>query len=185
MSKRRYLLVVLVVFAAIPVLVSLLHETDPAPPLSGSMTQFTVIDKPVPAPDTVFTDGAGEKRRLTDFLGRVVLVNFWATWCAPCIKEMPSLDALQAKLGGDDFAVVTLNEDRGGAAVAKPFLDKLGTRNLALYIDDKMALMRALDVRGLPTTFLVDREGRVRARLEGVAEWNSPEAEALMRHYLQ
>ena len=113
-----------------------------------------------------------------------MLVNFWATWCAPCVREMPGLDKLQAKLGGPDFAVVAINEDRDGAKVAEPFLKKLNTPHLALYVDDKMKLMRALKVRGIPTSFLVDRTGNVVGKLEGVAEWDTPEVESLIQYYL-
>ena len=147
------------------------------------MKQFTVNEEPGPAPDVKFTNGAGEKITLAGFKGRVVLVNFWATWCAPCVKEMPSLDKLQAKLGGDDFQVVAVNEDRGGAKIAGPFLKKLGTPNLAIFVDDKMQLMRALKVRGMPTSFLLNREGGVVGKLAGIAEWDTPEAVSLISYY--
>ena len=112
-----------------------------------------------------------------------IIVDFWATWCAPCIREMPGLDKLEAKLGGPDFAVVAVNEDRGGAKFAKPFLEKLNTPNLGLYFDDNMKLMRAFGVRGMPTSFLLDRAGNVVGKLEGIAEWDTPEVEALIQYY--
>ena len=96
---------------------------------------------------------------------------------------MPSLDKLQAKLGGDDFQVVAVNEDRGGAKIAGPFLKKLGTPNLAIFVDDKMKLMRALKVRGMPTSFLLNREGVVVGKLAGIAEWDTPEAVSLISYY--
>jgi hypothetical protein len=96
---------------------------------------------------------------------------------------MPGIDKLQAKLGGKDFTVVAVNEDRGGAARAQPFLEKLGTTHLALYLDNKMAMMRAFKVRGLPTSFLLDREGRIVGNLEGIAEWDTVEVEDLIRYY--
>ena len=184
LSKRRYLLVAFIaILSGIPLFVLNAAGSDKGPPRTGWMKQFTVNEEPGPAPDVKFTNGAGEKITLADFKGRVVLVNFWATWCAPCIKEMPSLDKLQAKLGGDDFQVVAVNEDRGGAKIAGPFLKKLGTPNIAIFVDDKMKLMRALKVRGMPTSFLLNREGRVVGKLAGIAEWDTPEAVALISYY--
>jgi thiol-disulfide isomerase/thioredoxin len=154
-----------------------------APPLAGWMEQFTLNDPPRPVPGTAIRDAKGQPVRLADFKGRVVLVNFWATWCAPCIREMPSLDRLQAAMGGDRFTVLAVNEDRNGAKVAAPFLKKLGIANLAVHLDDKTALARALGVRGLPASFLIDLKGRIVGTLNGIAEWDSPEAKALIRYY--
>lgn len=155
-----------------------------SPPISGTVKQFTLIDPPGPAPYTVFYDAEDSALKLADFQGKVLLVNFWATWCAPCVREMPSLDRLQAELGGPDFAVLAINEDRGGAKVARPFMEKLGLETLTLYVDRQMALARALEVRGMPATFLIDRQGRLVGSLVGMAEWDAPEAKALIRHYI-
>ncbi len=148
------------------------------------MQQFTLNTPPLPVPETRFLDPSGKEVTLADFKGRVVLVNFWATWCAPCIRELPSLDRLQADMGGKDFTVLTINEDRTGAEVAKPFLEKHGWKNLPVNVDRRLALSRALGVHGMPTTFLIDRDGRIVGSLAGAAEWDSKEAKALIRHYL-
>ena len=171
--------------AMFPILVLQTALADKGPPRTGWMEQFTVIDNPLPAPRVPLLNGAGSQVFLSDFKGKVVLVNFWATWCAPCVREMPGIDKLQAKLGGKDFTVVAVNEDRGGVARAKPFLEKLGTTNLAIYVDSKMAMMRAFKVRGLPSSFLLDREGRIVGKLEGIAEWDTPEVEDLIRYYTE
>jgi thiol-disulfide isomerase/thioredoxin len=121
---------------------------------------------------------------LSDFAGRVVLLNLWATWCAPCVREMPTLDRLQAELGGPDFEVVALSSDRAGAAAVEPFFRTHGLSRLGVYLDPQGEATRALGTRGLPTTVLIDREGREVGRLEGVAEWDSPEAKALIRAYI-
>src|SRR3546814_1571588 len=118
------------------------------------------------------------------FRGKVILVNFWATWCAPCVEEMPSLDDLQADLGGEDFSVVAISVDRGGARVAKPFLDKLGLDRLDLYLDPVMSLARSKGVQGLPTIFLIDRDGRILCLLIGPARWDGPEAKAVLQHQI-
>jgi thiol-disulfide isomerase/thioredoxin len=184
LSKGRYLFLThIAVLAIFPVLVLQTALADKGPPRTGWMEQFTVIDNPLPAPRVPLSNGEGSQVLLSDFKGKVVLVNFWATWCAPCVREMPGIDKLQAKLGGSDFTVVAINEDRDGAARAKPFLEKLGTSHLALYVDSKMAMMRAFKVRGLPTSYLLDREGRIVGKLEGIAEWDTPEVEALIHYY--
>ena len=161
------------------------HTIADNPPLTGWMEQFSLNETPLPVPETAMQNSAGETVTLNSFRGKVLLVNFWATWCAPCIREMPSLDRLQAALGGSEFAVIAVNSDREGSKVARPFLEELGIRNLDLFIDEKMAVARALGVKGLPATFLVSTDGHVLGRLDGLAEWDSPEAAALIRHYLK
>jgi thiol-disulfide isomerase/thioredoxin len=157
-----------------------------APPLLGAFgDNFTLLDPPVPAPPETFAALDGTRVRLADFKGRVVLVNFWATWCAPCIFEMPSLDRLQAALGDRGLAVLAVSIDRGGVKVIRPFAKRLGLEHLGLYHDDKGALFQAFGVTGLPTTFLIDRRGRIVGAYPGAAEWDGPEARALIEHYLR
>ncbi len=146
----------------------------------GHMAAF--VFKPVwkPAEGFTFEDASGTERTMADWRGRVVLLNLWATWCAPCRREMPALDQLQADLGGDDFEVVALSVDRKGAEVSQKFLDEVGASNLALYIDDTSRAMFELRARGLPATFLIDREGRIIGRLIGPTEWASEDAVRLV-----
>lgn len=146
---------------------------------TGQMEKF-VVSEPSPLADITFEDASGRKRTFADFRGKVVLLNLWATWCAPCRIEMPSLDRLQATTGSDRFEVVALSIDRGGASVAKKFLDDIGAKNLSLYIESSARSMAALAVTGLPTTILIDREGRQLGRFAGHAEWDSPEAKRLI-----
>jgi thiol-disulfide isomerase/thioredoxin len=158
---------------------------DPAPPLQGAFGEnFTLLDPPVPAPGEVFTDLAGARVRIADFEGRVVLLNFWATWCAPCVREMPSLDRLQAALGDRGLSVVAVSIDRAGVKVIRPFAKRLGLARLGLYHDPKGALFRAFGVTGLPASFLIDRGGGIVGAYGGPAEWDGPEARALIEFYL-
>ncbi len=159
-------------------------DSSRPPAFRGSMESFRPDPAPQPAPEFAFTDAEGKKLSLADFHGRVVLLNLWATWCGPCVEEMPSLDRLQAKLGGGRFAVVALSVDRQGLGVVRPFLDKTHIQNLATYLDPPGAAMRAFGVRGLPTTMVIDADGRVAGRIEGMARWDSADAEALMRYYI-
>ena len=156
------------------------------PPLEGMFKDnFTLLESPVPAPQTGFFDRSGALVTLAAFRGRVVLLNFWATWCAPCIREMPALDRLQADLGDRGLAVLAVSQDRGGAKVVRPFLEKLELDNLTIYLDPAGKLGRDTGLRGLPTTLLIDRRGRLVGGLQGPAEWDSPEAALLIRYYLK
>lgn len=152
-----------------------------APAPSGGVERFRPTVPPKPLADFTFTDNEGRTLTIADFKGRVVLLNLWATWCGPCVKEMPSLDRLQGALGGDRFQVVALSTDRTAGAAVVPFYARLGIANLAVYLDPKSASLSALGPRGLPTTLLIDPEGREAARLEGGAEWDSPEMLAFLR----
>ena len=155
------------------------------PPLAGEFAHnFTLLDPPVPAPLAVFEDQAGRRVRMADFAGQVVVLNFWATWCAPCVREMPSLDRLQAELGDDGMTVVAVSLDRGGNDVVEPFAERLGLEHLGLYLDPKNTLAKAFGITGLPTTYLIDTKSRIVGAVQGSAEWDSPEAYALLRFYL-
>ncbi len=126
-----------------------------------------------------FEDADGRSRSLSDFRGKIVLLNIWATWCVPCRKEMPTLDRLQTALGGADFEVVALSIDRRMDVVRKFFAD-VGIQKLAMYLDSSAKATRQLGAVGLPTTLLVDREGREVGRLIGPAEWDSPDIAAFI-----
>ena len=148
------------------------------------MKKFEPAGDPAKAPDTVFTTEDGAERTLKDFRGKIVLVNFWATWCGPCVREMPSLERLHNKLGGVDFAVIALSEDRKGWEKITPFRKRIGLTTLPLFHDVSSKMMFATKARGLPTTLLIGRDGTELGRLTGPAEWDSDEAVALMRHYI-
>ncbi len=154
------------------------------PPLSGWMVNFTPTAAPAPPPALAFRDQAGAALDLGKFAGRIVLVNFWATWCGPCIREMPSLVRLQQRLGGAAFAVIALSQDRNGFDVITPFVAKYELGALSVFHDPKSRSALALKIRGLPTSVLFDAKGRELGRLAGQAEWDSDEAVALIEFYL-
>lgn len=153
---------------------------------AGSLPEnFVLLDEPRELAAASFGDGDGRAVSLTDFAGRVVLLNVWATWCGPCRHEMPMLDDLQARLGGEDFEVVALSIDRAGLAPVRDFFAELKLGNLRLYIDETGAAARAIGVFGLPTTLLIDRRGRELGRLVGPAAWNAPEVISYLRSMVE
>ena len=131
---------------------------------------------PIEVPPVTFKDEDSQDISLSHFLGTPVLLNLWATWCAPCIAEMPALDQLQASLPQASLTVITLSLDRGGLAEIEPFWKKTKLMSLKMYFDTTMSAGQTLSARGLPTTLLINREGREVARIEGPAEWASPES---------
>ena len=137
--------------------------------------------EPRPVPELTFFDGAGNEVSLADFRGEVVVLNLWATWCAPCRREMPSLDRLQARFGGDGLEVIALSLDRGDVARVRDFYDELAISSLAIYHDPEGRAGRELGAPGLPTTILIDRNGQEVGRLLGPAEWDSDEAIAVIK----
>ena len=133
-------------------------------------------DRPRPLLSPPFTNAAGQDLGLSDFQGRTVLLNIWATWCVPCREEMPTLDRLEARLGGENFHVLALSIDRAGFGAVRDFYTQIGIRHLQLYLADQTRAMLGFGVIGLPTTILIDTRGREVARRVGPAEWDSPAA---------
>lgn len=135
-------------------------------------------------PDVGFVDGDGRPVKLSSFRGKVVLLNVWATWCAPCREEMPALDRLQARLGGPAFEVIALSIDRDRLPAVKEFYLQTGIKELSVYVDVSGQASSELRVTGIPTTLLIDERGREIGRKIGAAEWDSPEVIALIRRHL-
>ena len=147
-------------------------------PLPAAAFNFAPSE-PKPVPELAFFDGAGNQVTFADFRGEVVVLNLWATWCAPCRREMPSLDRLQARFGGNGLEVIALSLDRGDIAKVRDFFEELGISSLAIYHDPEARRPRARRP-GLPTTVVIDRSGQEVGRLLGPAEWDSDEAIAVI-----
>ena len=142
----------------------------------GALSAFLVKPERPPAAELTFFDEQGKPHSLKEWKGQVVLVNLWASWCGPCRKEMPSLEALQRRFGSKDFEVVAISLDRGGVKVAKQFLEETQSRLLRLYVDPSAKAIENLRAIGLPVSVLIDRDGKEIGRLLGPADWSSPEA---------
>lgn len=149
----------------------------------NSLKKLTVREAPPLPPTTIFTTVDERTLKLEDLRGKIVVLNVWATWCPPCIKEMPSLDRLQALRGGADFEVITISIDRTTYEPAKFFADN-GIQNLEPWHDGSYGIPGNLQLRGYPTTVIYNKQGREIAILEGEAEWDSPEAMALVDYLL-
>lgn len=147
----------------------------------GSMKKLNFHADPQPVSNAAFqlADGAGSAT-LADYRGKYVLLNFWATWCAPCRKEMPQISELQTEFGGEQFEVLTLATGRNNPAGIVKFFEETGIDNLPRHQDPKQAVAREMAVIGLPITVIIDPEGREIARLIGDAEWNSDSAKAII-----
>ena len=158
-------------------------ENSASSPERSRLGEFIPASPPAQAPAVSFVDLAGNTVSLAEFAGKFVLVNLWATWCEPCLREMPSLERMQSRLG-DKITVVAISEDRGGNKTVEPFIDKLGLKSFKTYLDPKSDAGRAFRVEGLPTSFLIDREGRVLGRVDGAAEWDSPKLLGVLRSFL-
>jgi len=157
---------------------------DAKAPLAGSMGKFELSADRGPAPALAFKDKDNADANLDAFKGKVVLVNFWATWCIPCVKEMPSLNRLAEKLGNEKFAVVALSLDGPSRPKVEPFIKSRNLDHLQVFFDTQKKSYGALNIAVLPTTVLIDAQGREVGRLQGDAEWDTPEAEALVRHVM-
>ncbi|HEX2885382.1 TlpA disulfide reductase family protein [Vineibacter terrae] len=157
---------------------------DAKPPLAGDMTKLELQVERTAAPALAFKDKADADASLDAFRGKVVLVNFWATWCIPCVKEMPSLDRLAAKIGSEKFVVVALSLDGPSRPKVEPFIRSRKLDNLQVFFDTQKKSYGALRIAVLPTSVLFDAQGREVGRLQGDADWDTPEAEALVRHVI-
>jgi thiol-disulfide isomerase/thioredoxin len=151
-----------------------------APLARGEVAALTVAEKPFRVPELAFQGADGRRHSLQDWRGRFVLLNLWATWCVPCRKEMPALDALEGELGGQDFQVVAVNIDTRDPDKPKAWLKEAGINRLAYYADPQAQVFQDLKAAGrafgMPTTLLIDPQGCEIANLAGPAEWASDDA---------
>src|ERR1700741_5122132 len=148
------------------------HPAASAVASASDQPPFIALETPRPLPPLNFVDGDGAAATLADFHGRIVLLNVWATWGGPCRKEMPGLDRWQGKLEAPDFAVVPLSIDHRGRDAVERFYRELGLTSLGIYLDPSGSAPYAINAFGMPTTLLIDRDGRELGRMIGAAPWD-------------
>ncbi len=146
----------------------------------GEMSKLVLHSEPRDPVEAPFLTADGTETSFAAWRGKVLIVNFWATWCPPCREEMPSLDRLRAEIAGDDIDVIAINVERRGLKKAARFFEEEGLTSLEIHSDESSALPRAVGVLGYPVTIILDREGREVARMQGDAEWDAPEAKAML-----
>lgn len=146
---------------------------------------YTAQNPPAPVSGLPFIDANGDQQRLEQHLGRGVVFNFWATWCAPCVREIPQLDRLKALLKPDGIDVVTISEDRKGVPLVKKFYRVNEIKNLSVDIDEGGKVLRDSKVRGLPMTLLINAQGLEIGRVQGISEWDSKNVVAFLRRCLK
>lgn len=155
------------------------------PLAKGEVAAMAVRERPINLPELAFVSADEAQTGIADFSGQTLLVNLWATWCAPCREEMPALSELQSELGDEDFKVLAINIDTGDVAKPKAFLDEIGVANLGLYRDATMGVFNTLKKEslafGLPVTLMIGRDGCLLGAMNGPAEWASDDAKALVK----
>ena len=149
-----------------------------APPALLGIERLVTPGRPATPALALFVDGAGAEHSLADFLGTALVVNLWATWCMPCVAEMPSLAVLSGRLAGEGVTVMPLSSDRGGAEAVRAYYAAHKLVGLPVWLDPGGLAAKAWGVRGIPTTLIVDRAGHEVGRLEGGADWGSDAAHA-------
>ncbi len=159
-------------------------QAESGPPIEGQVQNFEVFPQPVETTDVTVLTKDGGKTTLNQFRGKYIVLNFWATWCGPCIRELPSLERLDAALPDDRAQVVLVSQDRAGFKQTERFLKKLDVNFPDNFVDERLKFSRALGIVSLPTTLLIGPDGKEVGRLVGHAEWDSPEALALVNWYL-
>lgn len=151
--------------------------------LQGAVKYFKLQNPHAPLPDIEFLDGGGQPVRLSQFRGKLVLLTLWATWCPYCLREMPSLNDLQAALGGPNFMVLPVSVDKGGPEIAKQFLEERSF-NLPTFSDPHSAIKTATGTRGIPYAILIDKEGREIGRIHGETNWMAGETINLIKYFM-
>lgn len=159
-------------------------STASAPAMPANYGKFIAAAQREALPEISFEDADGRAVTLGDFHGKLILLNLWATWCGPCVEEMPSLARLSKKFGPEGLAVVAVSQDRGGLNVVQKFFAEHTLTGLPIYVDKTTRTGNTLNARGLPTTILIDQSGHEIGRLEGNYDWDSAASEKLIRSYL-
>lgn len=184
MQRKRGFTIALLALAAFMLAGAPLAKADPRDYLTGEMSRFLLYSEPRPVAPVTFYDARNNPVNFSAFRGKLVLVTLWASWCPYCAKEMPTLEALQKKLGPKGFMVLPICVDGGGAPVAADYYRRKGISALPVYLDPESTVGEALGTRGIPYNILLDKNGFEIGRNHGETDWMSPEAVAFLESYL-
>ena len=156
----------------------------PGPPLAGEMSRFNFAAPQEDLSRLSLTDAEDHDVSLAQYRGKVVLLNVWATWCGPCVSELPELDHLQTVMGGRDFVIVPVSIDRGGAHKAEPFLRRMAIASVPVLFDSSNSIGRLMGAERIPLSIVIGRDGNEIGRFVGSADWDSSEARALLQYLI-
>ncbi len=180
---RTPVLLLTLALVATPGISHAYHEASE--PSDGTVRSFKAVNPPKAMPETMtVVDGDNQPVAMSSLRGKVLLINLWATWCPPCVRELPALDALQARFKDQDLKVVTISVDEGGTAQAGPFFERLGIRHLPLYADALKQIQAFFPIDVLPASFIADREGRITHFLRSYVDWAAPESDQMFRELI-
>jgi thiol-disulfide isomerase/thioredoxin len=154
------------------------------PPLNGEMSRFNFSDSQQSLSQISFTDASDNQISLAAYRGKIVVLNLWATWCGPCLMEMPALDHLQAAFSPNDLVVIPVSIDRGGPHQAAPYISHMNIHAMTPYFDKSNSIGRQLNASRIPMTVVIGRDGNEIGRFVGTAEWDSSEAKSLMKYFI-
>jgi thiol-disulfide isomerase/thioredoxin len=155
------------------------HEASE--PSDGTVNSFRWLRDPLVLPEISIQQWPGERVKLSSFKGKFVLLNLWATWCPPCVHELPALDRLQGRLGGEDFVVVAVSVDRDPASAQKMFSGRLALDHLIFYAEPPERLGKVFPLDVLPSNFIINRDGNAIGLLRSYVDWDSPEADSFVK----
>lgn len=180
--KIPFYLVLALMFFSIGTQVLAKHEASE--PSDGSVDSFRWLKSPLPVSAVAIHDRQGKMIALSQFKGKIVLLNIWASWCQPCIRELPALDRLQQRLGGDDFEVVVVSIDTDPELARQMFSDQLSLQHLQLYLEPAEQLGKSFPVDVLPSSFILNRQGQAMGLLRSYVEWDAPLADRLIKRLI-
>ena len=158
------------------------HEASE--PSDGTVKSFRWLQDPLPLDAVSIHDKDGKEINLSEFEGKIVLLNLWASWCPPCIRELPALDRLQKRLGGEEFSVVAVSLDKDPQVARQMFNERLSIEHLELYIEPAEQIGRFFPIDVLPANFIIDKRGRAIGMLRSYADWDAPESDALFKRLI-
>ncbi len=186
MGRRTAVSILLaaIMIIGVAAILSIFSADSDGPKLSGHINAFELAERPLRQPALSWADSDGNSIKLADFRGKIVLLNYWSSWCLPCRRELPGIDRLQARMAGDHFTAIALNVDLGDTKAARRVAQSLNLKHLSLNLDPKNITVATLGLSVMPSSYLFDQKGRLLGAMEGEAEWDTPEAIKFIQYFI-